>query len=145
MIVFPTRFSLGETWLLDWGCQWFGGRAPNIRFFYDNFSFLWSINFKLGGWVGHIKIQVGIDLGVNLTVKFQNLWGWLNIHFLVKRVKIKGLINMGVMICFSQGGLRSQRASSSYMLFPVQCNLYGRWRLDGLNLNKQKVVDEKPG
>ena len=29
------------------------------------------VNFKLGGWVGHIKIQVGIDCGINRTIKFQ--------------------------------------------------------------------------
>ena len=47
------------------------GRASNISYFYDNLSFLWSINLKLGRCIGHIKPQVGVDFGVNRTVKFQ--------------------------------------------------------------------------
>ena len=43
-----TRFPQSETWLLDCGCRWsgLGGWTPNIRFFYDNLSFLWSININ---------------------------------------------------------------------------------------------------
>ena len=121
-----TRFSRGETWLLDWGCRWSGRQAggrvsnisiftitwvsfdqstsnfaygyvisrhtwglilgsirlwnhcqlaktrsfkSNISFFYDNLSFIWSINIKLCGWVRHLKTRVGTAFRVSWTVK----------------------------------------------------------------------------
>ena len=50
---------------------------------------------------------------------------------------------MEVMIFLDQGGLHSPSAFSSCMLFPVIYMADGS--LDGLNINKQRVDDEKPG
>ena len=50
---FLTRFSQGETWLLEWGCQWSGGRAAsNISFFTITWvSFDQSTSNFAGGWI----------------------------------------------------------------------------------------------
>ena len=85
ILLLLTRFSRGESWILDWGCRWSGVRS-GVRvgrrvgatgrvfvkhkfFFQDNLSFLWSINITLCRWVDHMKTQVGIVFGGNWTVK----------------------------------------------------------------------------
>ena len=44
---------------------WADGHQTLLLFFFIAWSSLQSINFKLGRWVVHIKIQVGTDLGVS--------------------------------------------------------------------------------
>ena len=56
MGILLTRFSQGETWLLEWGCRWadgrVGGRASNISFFTITWvSFDQSTSNFAGGWI----------------------------------------------------------------------------------------------
>ena len=67
-----TRFSQGETWLLDWGCQWAGGHQTLVFFFYDN-----SIEFPLINQ--HQTLQVGTSYQ---NTRWEWFWGQLDCKIL---------------------------------------------------------------
>ena len=77
--------------ILDWGCWW----SVGIKYFFF-FTITWvSFDQSTSNIARHIKTEVGIDLGVNRTVKFQtatvlkNFKIYHNLHLLAKNRKFK--------------------------------------------------------